>query len=228
VIQLGPDLHGFTGLGVGRAYLIVEADGLTVVDAGMTISAEPIVRQLGQLGRSPGEVRRILVTHAHPDHVGGLPRLKQRTGAEVSCSALERPVVQGEVPIPRPPAESLTGLARVFRSPDTTLSGTAVDRVIDDGEELAGGLVAVASPGHAPGHLAYWRPRDRVLFCGDAIMNLFGLRAPFGPFTVDQAEARRSIRRLVALEPEMVLFGHGAPLVGAAERLRRFAEKLPE
>jgi glyoxylase-like metal-dependent hydrolase (beta-lactamase superfamily II) len=228
VIQIAPGLHGFTGLGGGRVYLIVEADGLTVVDAGTTIAVAPIVRQLGRLGRSPREVRRILVTHAHPDHVGGLPRLKELTGAAVSCSALERPVVEGEVPIPRAPAESLTGLARLFRPPDTTLPGTAVDRVIDDGEALAGGLVAIASPGHAPGHLAYWRPRDRVLFCGDAMMHLLGLRAPFGPFTVDAAEARRSIRRLVALEPDTLLFGHGAPLVGAGGRLRRFAEGLAE
>jgi glyoxylase-like metal-dependent hydrolase (beta-lactamase superfamily II) len=227
VIRIAPGLHGFTGLGGGRVYLIVDADGLTVVDAGTTIAVAPIVRQLGRLGRSPREVRRILVTHAHPDHVGGLPRLKELTGAEVWCSEPERPVVQGETPIPRPPPESLRGLAKLMRPGETTLPATRVDRVVADGETVGDGLVAVASPGHAPGHLAFWQPAQRTLLCGDAMMHLFGLRAPFGPFTVDQAEARRSIRRLAELEPELVLFGHGPPLHGAADRLRSLIATFP-
>src|SRR5688500_854143 len=172
---------------VGRVYLLEDPDGLVVVDAGLTLAANKVVRQIAASGRSPRDVRRVLVTHAHPDHVGGLPRLKELTGAEVWCSEPERPVVQGETSIPRPPPQSLSGLARLMRPGATTLQATEVDRVVADGETVGDGLVAVASPGHAPGHLAFWQPAHRTLFCGDAMMHLLGLRAPFGPFTVDQA-----------------------------------------
>jgi glyoxylase-like metal-dependent hydrolase (beta-lactamase superfamily II) len=229
MIQIAPGLYGFTGLLAGRVYAIVDPDGLTLVDAGLKLAATRVVGQIERQGRTARDVKRILVTHAHPDHVGGLPRLKELTGAVVYCSERERPVVEGREPIPRPPRQDRRGLSRWLSPPSSTLPGTPVDRTLADGEavpEAYGGLRAIATPGHAPGHLAYWHPDGRVLFCGDALMNLFGLRPPFGPFTVDQAEAHRSIRRIASLEPELVLFGHGRPLHAAAPRLHALAARL--
>ena len=221
-------VYTFTGLVTGRVYAIEDVDGLTLVDAGLSFAPGRIVGQLGAAGYAPGDVRRILVTHAHPDHVGGLPELKALTGAEVIASMGERPVVEGRVPIARPEPERLSGPQRLLRPSETTLPGTPVDRVVADGEtlpEVMGGLTAIATPGHAPGHLAFWHPGRRILFCGDTIMHLVGrLRLPPAFLTVDGEENKRSIRRLMELGANVVCFGHGPPLTVDTDRtMLRFA-----
>ncbi len=96
-----PGVSTFTGLIVGRVYLIEDADGLTVIDTGLDLAANQIVRQLQAIGRTAADVKRIVITHAHPDHIGGLPRLKALTGAQVIASSIECPVIEGKIPIPR-------------------------------------------------------------------------------------------------------------------------------
>lgn len=217
-----PGVSCFTGLLAGRVYVIEDSDGLTLIDTGIMLAAARILKQLRAAGFQPGDVKRILITHAHPDHAGGLPKLKAETGAEVMASALEKPVLLGEVPILRP--------EKRLRPPAVRLKPAPVDRVLEDGEmilEVMGGLQALHTPGHAPGHLAFWNPGRRILFCGDVIFNMTGMGLPWAIFTVDMAENKRSIRRLASLEPEVVCFGHGNPLMhNTAVVLRAFAEKV--
>jgi glyoxylase-like metal-dependent hydrolase (beta-lactamase superfamily II) len=230
VQQILPDLFTLGGMGVGRVYLIDDPDGHTLIDASIAPSGPKILKEVARSGRDPARIRRILVTHAHPDHVGGLPAVRAATGAQVITSAQEQPVVEGRAPIAQPPRESLGPLARLMLPPPTTLPATPVDRVVADGELIAeamGGLVAVHTPGHAPGHLAFWQPQRRVLFCGDVIFRLPRIGLPFAAFTVDMDENRRSVARLAALGPELVCFGHGVPLRrDAAARLRAFAASV--
>lgn len=223
-------VYRLTGLIVGNVYLIEDPDGLTLIDASIASSAKKILRQVGELGRQPSDVKRILITHGHPDHVGALPELKRATGAQVIASPAERPVIEGKIPVPRTLPDKRTGLARVFVPPRTVLPPTTVDREVQDGEVLAevlDGLTVVATPGHAPGHIAFWQPARRLLFCGDVIFRLPNLRLPFSFFTVDMDENKRSIRRVAALEPEIVCFGHGKPLQqNTAAAIHAFARKV--
>jgi glyoxylase-like metal-dependent hydrolase (beta-lactamase superfamily II) len=105
-----------------------------------------------------------------------------------------------------------------------------VDVEVADGEELAiaGGIRALHTPGHTPGHLAFLLPRDGgVLFAGDAAANVFRLGMPIGMFTADRQQAKESVRKLAALEFEVACFGHGRVLKGEANlKFRRLAEKL--
>lgn len=225
-----PGIHSFSNLQAGRVYLIDDLDGYTLIDTGLRSAAPRILDQLTASGRRPTDVRRILITHAHPDHVGGLPALRAATGAQVWASATERPVIEGRQPIPRPEAGQRTGLARLIRPPDTLLPPTPVDRELRDGDllrEIGGGLQVVFTPGHAPGHLAFWQPDLRLLFCGDVIFRLPNLRLPFSFLTVDMAENKRSIARLAALEPALVCFGHGTPLTEqTAAQIDDFARRV--
>ena len=106
-----------------------------------------------------------------------------------------------------------------------------VDRVLHEGDEV-GGFTVLDVPGHSPGHVAYWRDRDRVLILGDVVntMNLLttkrGLQEPPAVFTPDPMANRRAIRRLAALEPALVLAGHGPPVTDPAA-LPAFAATLP-
>lgn len=74
-----PGLYTLTGLIVGRVYLIEDPDGLTLIDASIPLSAPKIIKQIEGMGRKATDVKRILLTHAHPDHHGNLPKLKQAT-----------------------------------------------------------------------------------------------------------------------------------------------------
>jgi glyoxylase-like metal-dependent hydrolase (beta-lactamase superfamily II) len=229
VKKIEPDLYSFTGLVLGRVYLVIDPDGLTIIDAGLWFAPGQIVEQLRAAGYKRGDVKRILVTHAHPDHVIGLPRLQQMTGAQVIVSAVERPVVEGKTPVLSSPIDKITNLAGL-RSPfRIMLKGTCVNHEVMDGDildEVMGGLRVIATPGHTPGHVSFWQPERRILFCGDVISNGAGMRLPSPAWTVDMEENKRSIQHVAALEPSLVCFGHGDPLrQDAAQAIRSFAKQ---
>lgn len=225
-----PGLYTFTGLIVGRVYMIDDPDGMTLVDASIKPSGKRILDQLQAAGRAPSEIKRILITHAHPDHVGALPELKAASGAEVICSAADRPVVEGSIPVVSPPREQVSGVSRFLIPPPTVLSGTPVDREIMDGDvlpDIMGGLHVIATPGHTPGQVALWQPERRVLIVGDTIIRLFGkLRLPLAMFTADMEQARRSILRLIDYDAQVVCFGHGEPITeNGSAAIREFAAR---
>lgn len=228
--QIIPALYSITSAYTAQVFLIEDPDGLTLIDAGLASAPARIIRRIKAMGYKPTDVKRILITHAHPDHIGGLLELKRLTGADVITSAGERLYVEGKEPAPRPPKESLSGLGRLVNITPAKARGTPVDCVVEDGEtlsEVMGGLQAIVTAGHTPGHIAFWQPEKRVLFCGDMMVNIAGLRLPPAAFTVDMDENRRSIRRVAGLGAEIVCFGHGPVLErDAAERLQRFAERL--
>lgn len=229
--QILPGFYTFTGLLVGRVYMSDDPDGITIIDTGLDLAADRIVNQLGEAGRKPSDVKRILITHAHPDHIGGLPKLKAATGAEVICSAGERPVIEGKIPIPLPPRERVPGIWRLMPMSPRMLPTVPVDRELMEGDVLSdvmGGLHVVATPGHAPGHLAFWQPEHKLLITGDVLMRMFGrLRLPFAAFTFDMDEDKRSIKKLAAFDAEIVCFGHGEPITkNTAEVIRGFAHRV--
>jgi glyoxylase-like metal-dependent hydrolase (beta-lactamase superfamily II) len=219
------------GLIIGRVYLLKNIDGLTLIDTSIKRSAPAILRQVTQAGYSLSDVKRILITHAHMDHVGGLRAIKEATGARVIASAYERPYVEGKKPIALPKRESLPPLARLLASKTAPrMEGVPVDTVVTDGDVLPdvfGSLQVVATPGHTPGHTSFWEPERGILFLGDVVMNAVRMRLPFFAYTPDMAQNKRSLQRVVALKPQIVCFGHGAPAVRDAEaRLRSFGEKV--
>ena len=169
------------------------------------------------------------LTHAHPDHQGASHAICERYGVpfwvgEKDVPAAENPDLIGE----RQPDHFMAQLfARTMTGP-----GRGVDRALREGDEVAGFRV-LDTPGHSAGHVAFWRESDRVLVLGDVLNSadvytlLPGLREPRGYFTPDPAENRRSARRLGALEPTLVLFGHG-PAVRDTRKFVEFCSSLPD
>jgi glyoxylase-like metal-dependent hydrolase (beta-lactamase superfamily II) len=107
-----------------------------------------------------------------------------------------------------------------------------VARDLRDGDVLAevmGGLHVVSTPGHAPGHLAFWQPERKVLFCGDVMMALWPRRLtlPFRMVTVDMDENIRSLKKLAELDTQVLCLGHGIPIArNTSELVRKFAGKF--
>ena len=226
-MEVVPGVHTIDSLGVGRAYLAIDADRVTVIDTGLKGSAERVLRAVEAAGRKAQDVRQIVITHHHADHTGSLAELAERTGAQVMVHALDAPVVRGERPPPGPSSGGLLKplLARMSRP----APAARVDRELADGDEIDAldGMQVVHTPGHTPGSICFYCPKRRLLFTGDAAANTSGLRGPVGWFTEDMARAKESIRKLAALDFEAVFFGHGRPIdKEAALRFRRFAEKL--
>jgi glyoxylase-like metal-dependent hydrolase (beta-lactamase superfamily II) len=217
--QILPRLYYFTGLILGHVYCIEDSDGLTLVDAGLGLAASRVLDELRKWSRQPSDVKRILVTHAHPDHVGGLPALAKATGAQVICSSTEKPFTEGTTPV----------LRKGYKPGDLT-AGTPVSRTVEDGDiltEVMGGLRVVATPGHTLGQVAFWQPQQGVLICGDTMMNMVRLTLPFDAFTTDMKLARESVAKVAQLQPHVVCFGHGPVLVqDAPAKLNAFAQRV--
>jgi hydroxyacylglutathione hydrolase len=193
-----------------------------LVDAATRHAARRILRQLRGV-----PVRAHALTHAHPDHQGASAAVCRALGLPLWAPAGEADAVRTGVIGPLGPVDVVTRWQlRHWAGP-----AAPVARELREGDEVAGFRV-LETPGHSPGHLSYWREGDGVLLAGDVLFGRHpltgrpGLHEPPGRFTLDPAANRRAIRRLAALEPRVILFGHGPALRDPAA-LPAFAAALP-
>ncbi|MCC7449336.1 MAG: MBL fold metallo-hydrolase [Anaerolineae bacterium] len=225
-------IYWLPGLRAGRAYVIEGRDGLTLVDTSLPNAHPMIERQLSGHGHTLRDIKRILITHAHVDHIGSLAELQRLTGAQVYAQYREAQVIRGEQPIARPHREDLGGINRLIAGvmPPPKFELAQVNCELKDGDrldEVMPGLTVIDLSGHSPGQVGYWWPEKRLLIGGDVLMNVLGLRTPFAMATPDMAQARRSIRKIAAMDIDVLCFGHGDPIIGnASVKLRAFAAKL--
>jgi glyoxylase-like metal-dependent hydrolase (beta-lactamase superfamily II) len=227
--ELTPGIHR-VDTGASNAYLIVDEDGLALVDTGLPGSGKRILALIAALGRRPEEVTRIILTHQHPDHIGGAADLVAASGAEVWAHPLDTPAIEGtgERDGPKGPLGLVFNMLIFPR-----LRPVKVAHPLNDGETLPvlvseGALRLVATPGHTLGHVSLYLASRKLLFAGDALRHS-GEKVVPSPalFNRDQAQALRSFADLTRLEIEVSLPGHGAPIMyGAGARLTQAAETL--
>ncbi len=190
-----------------NAFLVREDDGFTLVDTTISGGAEALLKAASD-GGAP--IRRIALTHGHGDHVGSLDALKRALGADVQVlmSDTDARIHAGEKVVDG----KLTGSWPDLKTtPDVRLAPG--DRV--------GSLEVIASPGHTPGHIAFLDTRDRTLIAGDvfttigavAVSNHYYWRFPLAAMaTFDKPQDLESARALRALDPSLLVVGHGQPV----------------
>lgn len=153
-----------------------------------------------------------VLTHGHVDHVGGSAAICAARNVPLWCGAEDADAVEsGDLR----PLSRQDGLLPKLSPPKA--SPVPVAKRLQDGDAV-GDFVAIATPGHSPGHVSFWRERDGVLILGDVLFGMHiltsvrGLREPPRAFTPDPAQNRASARTLLGLKPAVVCFGHGPPL----------------
>ncbi len=231
--EIFPRIYGIP-LGYVNAFLLAEEDGLTLIDAGLRGNERKIWKAIAGIDREPDDVRHVLVTHHHADHVGSLAAVKESCGAEAYVHPLDAPIVAGEKPRPAANRGSITG--RLFgrlieRLPAYRPSPAAAEHEINDGDELpvGGGVRVIHTPGHTAGHVSFLvEGHGGVIFAGDAVGNMFGrIGKPLLMYTEDMDEAKQSMRKLAELEFDTACFGHGRVLKGEANvAFRRYVENM--
>jgi glyoxylase-like metal-dependent hydrolase (beta-lactamase superfamily II) len=217
--------HGVPGAG-DREWVLIDAGVVGTI--GMIVDA--VENRFGKDSRPAA----ILLTHGHFDHVGALEELASRWEAPVYAHELELPYLNGEASYP-PPDPGVGGglmstLSRIYPRGPVDVSRRLRELPADGSVPGMPGWRWIHTPGHTPGHVSFWRESDRTLIAGDAFITTaqesayaVAMQRPelHGPpmyYTQDWAAARESVERLAALEPELVVTGHGRAMQGPGLR----------
>jgi glyoxylase-like metal-dependent hydrolase (beta-lactamase superfamily II) len=203
-MEIAPAVHAVRLLGA-TGFLIAE-EQLTLIDAGLVGSRRPLERYLRRIGRSLGDLTRIVCTHGHPDHVGGVRELAG-DGVEVLLHPADLSGI----------AVTLREVVRIRRRGPllhliTPHPGETTPIEGGDSIPVLGGLEVIHTPGHTPGSVCLYAAEQRLLFSGDALQVVRGhLTFASSIFSHDYAQARASVARLTSLDIDTIALSHYPP-----------------
>jgi len=183
--------------------------GVTIIDAGMPRSVNKIVDTVKAIGRTVGDVKHILISHADIDHVGSLAPLVEATNATVMTSEISKPYIESKQAPPHLPVFLRPIMWVLCR---LTLGKVKVGQVVTNGEVLpiADGMRIVAIPGHTPGNIGFFWERHKVLFVPDLLyVNDDKLSLMPAMITWNVQIAKDSVRQVMAYKPNYICVGHG-------------------
>ena len=230
-----------------NVYVLTDGNEAVLIDTGLKQDRSALLAGLQQIGIAETQVTAVLLTHAHCDHAGNVAYFTRTSGgkAKLSVHRLEAPYIV----FPRQPYTP-KGFGKLLR-PFTSLclavgeylfpvERCSVEVLLEQDtmvEAPGGALRVIACPGHTPGHVAYFRERDGLLFTGDAILTIkphlipalraFDLSLSLPLFSSNFQQAKASALHLTTLTPTSLLSGHGRPIVeNTSERLAAWIKTL--
>lgn len=207
-----------------RPIMNIYLAGDILFDAGTRGDRRRVMKQID--GRP---LSQVALTHVHPDHQGLVAEICSTRKIPLACHIDDVDAMEGRRPIQEKGGDNFVNrmVIKLWAGPPYT-----VDRHLEDGD-MVGDFRVIHTPGHSSGHVVFFRESDRVAICGDVVRNMTylttrsGVREPPDNFTYSPAENRRSIRRLAALEPSLLLPGHG-PAITDMQAFQRWVAALPE
>jgi glyoxylase-like metal-dependent hydrolase (beta-lactamase superfamily II) len=212
------------GPGLANAYLLEEAGEITIVDTGAPAYWNALPGELAAMGRTLDDVRAVVLTHAHTDHIGFAERIRRERGVPVSVHELDVPLTQrpsypkwnGSLNI----VAALRFLAFALGHGMARVPPILEVSIFGDGATLdvPGSLRVIHVPGHSEGMVALLCPSRDAIFVGDAFVTLDVISGASGPrispFNVDARRAYESLSRLERVDASLVLPGHGEAWTG--------------
>ena len=228
-MEIAPGVYSMGQQEGGRvhAFLLDNGNDLTLIDTMYHDDGKIVLDEIARIGRTPSQLKHIILTHAHKSHLGGLASLKKASGATVSAHEWEVDIIAGRrtatrvSPIPRRPLQ-VYGLQLGLALGLGRHVPCEVDHRLKAGDHI-GPLQVIATPGHTPGCLSFWWAERRALFAGDVIATWPEFAPGWPGLTLDNDENLRSAHQFTDFgNAEVLAVGHGEPIArDAARELRK-------
>jgi hydroxyacylglutathione hydrolase len=232
VTELAPGIHSLGHAKGGHVHaFLIESEGgeLGLVDTLFEGDGRLVFDAIRGLGRSPGDLKWIAITHGHRSHLGGLAALKRASGATVYAHEWEADIIAGER---RAQAVSIVPHQSIRLMPfqlgvflgHPKHKPCPVDELLHDGDAI-GPFQVLHARGHSPGHMAFYWPERSFLIAGDAVATWPELCPGWRVFNLNVAQHHKSLRKMAAYEAKIVGVGHGDPITsGAPDKLHSLVE----
>ncbi len=206
-------------MGIRSNIYLIEGEELILIDTGMPGDGDTVLEVIKELGYQKEDIKYIVITHAHMDHVGSLAVLKQATGAKIVASEKEKEFIEGRRMLCSMKREGLGG--KVFKMILFLLEKFAakyepakLDIPFDGNEEKEAvrGIRIINTPGHSLGSLSYLSPEKKAVFTGDALTGMPEPGLPMRAGCSDHGLALASVKHISDISFNTALFGHGVPI----------------
>jgi glyoxylase-like metal-dependent hydrolase (beta-lactamase superfamily II) len=220
-VKIVEGIHHVEGINA-NVYLVEDGDKLILIDTGLPRNDKKIINYIEGLGRKPTDVSTIVLTHFHIDHVGSAKKMKELTNAKVAVHELDADYVAGKKAPPKPKNLMFKALGSVFKA-----APVEPELLLKDNDKV-GRLIVIHTPEHSEGSISLLDAERKVMFAGDAIRFMDGkITGSPEQFTLDMDKAKDSIRRISTFDFDILLSGHGQPLMpDASQKVKDYVVTL--
>jgi len=222
MMEIIPGIHLIRGR-VSNCYIVVNED-IMLIDTGMPGNSSKIIKYVKSLNRSPNDIKTIVITHNHFDHVGSLSKMKEITGAKIAVHPADADYIRGKG----------QHVGSTFINAIIKLIGVIYrvkpvepEILLQDGD-LIGEYRVIHTPGHSPGSICLYNPKNKAIFVGDNLQYREGkLHSPGEQLIPEPEKYKESMKKLLELDIEIILTGHTKAVTsGGSELLREFVDEF--
>ncbi len=224
-MEIVSGIHQVNSIKGANCYLVITGTKMLVIDTGMPGNGDRIINYIKAIGKKPSDIDQVVLTHAHLDHIGSVAETKRMTGAKIAIHASDAPVLCGksELNNPRGPIGPFFNLMTRLMH----FHSVEPDVILENNTDIDG-FKTIHTPGHTHGSICLYKQGD-VIFVGDALRSdsKGNPRLPSKNFSADSVQAKASLIAIAELEFDILLPGHGAPVIGkASDKLKNLLTHL--